>query len=445
MSFAGKLGLGAIALVCAMNTTVASAAAKTVTIDVTKLKPLIVTTIADVKKNADGSVIVRANNDARIIVIPKENTTAIADAENAKKNGFEVRIGLAEGKDANEGAYVVTKLNIVSYKNVLTNGFDRPDKEFSPIVASTEQEAQDLFNLPYPYKADNYDVNDNCYNRAQYWARMHQVAQKRLGKPKGTDKVFIFFTDAYIQKFKHKWWFHVAPVIYVGSKANPYALDPTFLDEAVSVKEWLSSFDHHTHGQCVKIDTMNQFYAISDKPVCAYIIAPMFNYSPSDLNEQKLTNWRCSDFKRLQSMIPAPGALSSNRSAKWSDTDNSVLVPKWCSDPSAEDDVGPVVVDPDTNTEPTTDFTTVRPTATKWVGRIKSSDGIANLRNAPTTAGNTPIASIKSGVLVNLKSYGDDGWYEVIVPAGAATLTDGLVNREPLEGYVNMGLIERLN
>lgn len=304
-------------------------------IEVGKMKNEVVTTIASVKVDADGKgATIYANNDVRLLRLSGTLGAKIAEAINAKKNGWEVKLTL-KGETESK-TFEIANFEIKARVNTLTTGFNKPDRTFAPIVAKSVREIQDLFKSVYSYDADSYDVSDNCYNRAQYWSRTHQMNEAKFDKypGTGTDKIFIFFTDAYIAKYKHKWWYHVAPVVYLKKEGSDtkqaWALDPTFLPRAVTIEDWLGAFDHYTEGRCEQVQTLDEFHANSHKPICMYIVASMFHYNPSDLNEEKMTNWRCADFKRMMESIPAPGKNTTDPSASWRDRKFSEVMPEMC-------------------------------------------------------------------------------------------------------------------
>ena len=282
----------------------------------------IITTIAQVTlENGGTSATVFANNDIRSLRATNRDGVVIGDILEAKRNGLEVEIDVAE--IPGDTAYAIVRFQIRSQDNKLTSGFNMPDRQFYPINVGSQRGLYNMFHSVYKYDANEYDVNDNCFNRAQFWSR-HWQAQNA---PAGTDKVFIFFTQAYQRKFGHKWWFHVAPVAYLNG--DPWTLDPTFLDEPVSLGDWLATFDHFTHGQCQQISTIDEYYANNNQPNCYYIVTSMFNYTPSDLTNRPLTNWRCYDFNRLTSAIPNPGSKTESY-VPWSQANINELMPDMC-------------------------------------------------------------------------------------------------------------------
>jgi hypothetical protein len=296
-------------------------------------KNAIVTTLAGVEANvgAEGFT-VYADVDNRLFVTSPRVEGRIEELRSARKNGWEVELVVEE--TANKGILEIVDFRIRARENKLTTGF-QADRTFKPLVVKSRTDIRSVFDAVYPYNSDNYDANDNCFNRAQYWSRAHQVLQQEQSKTFGTDKVFIFFTQAYIRKYKHKWWYHVAPMIYqeTSTGKESWVLDPTFLSGPVPLKGatgWLAAFDSHTSGKCEKIETLDDYYENNDRPVCMYIVASMFNYSPSDLTENKLTNWRCYDFERMTSAIDPPGKNTNRPNASWKSAENRKIIPEMC-------------------------------------------------------------------------------------------------------------------
>ena len=324
-----------LALALALNAN--AAPRRGAAIDVSKRPDSFITTIAEVKLGADGkSATVFADNDMRLLTLSGALLGKLADVAKARDNGWEVAVHVKASSD--KKTYEILNLEVKAGRNVLTDGFSQPDKNFKPIIASSPDEIQDLIEQDeiYEYNSDIYDVNDNCFNRAQFWSRTYQSVESKRDRDSslGTDKVFIFFSQAYISKFDHNWWYHVAPVVYLNKRdaRSAWALDPTFMGkEAVTLRAWLKAFDGHTNGKCQQIQNIDEYYANNDKPICMYAIASMFHYNPSDLSaNRRMSNWRCSDFERLVESIQPPGKLTNNKRAKWSDEEFSYLKPAMC-------------------------------------------------------------------------------------------------------------------
>ena len=310
--------LGALALAALFLAPTASASP----IRVDRLPGKVVTTIAIVTVDADGKgATVHTDKDIRVFHVGASMSDKIAELVAAKKNRWEVRF---EVEPTSTGfLHEVKNVQIVSRSTRLTTGFNMPDTDFYPITYDDYSDIETLFGWVYSYKQDEHDTSDNCFNRAQYWSRMWQIAMAQQGSPAGTDKAFIFFTPAFRARYQKEWWYHVAPVVYHGNSSNPIVLDPSYMDGPAPLSTWLATFDTDTGGACQRIETMEQFEMYNDEPICLYTTAAMFNYGPSDLNTQ-LSNWRCTDFNHVMNEIPAPNYGS------WSDGINAWLMPEMC-------------------------------------------------------------------------------------------------------------------
>jgi hypothetical protein len=304
-----------------------------------ELPSIVTTTIAEiiVDENDNGELenaMVYANNDIRAMIVNSNNVETIRDLMEARRHGWEVRLTLEVERDKNLNTnYEIVEVDILSRENKLSDGLlSTPRTGFDPIIAKDRNEINQLFNSMYHYKSSYYDVNDNCFNRAQYWSRTQQALQEEKGvKNARTDKVFIFFSRAYTQKYNHKWWYHVAPVVYQENLENPIVFDSTFVSRPLTLQGWLQTFDSYTNGNCEQINSLDEFYRKSQEPICMYIVASGFNYIPSDLHRNtQLRNWRCGDFNNVKRDIPAPGAHSTNRRASWQDAEFDYLMPQNC-------------------------------------------------------------------------------------------------------------------
>ena len=297
------------------------------------------TTLVNVIARDDQSLEVYASKDNRVLTIPADRRDQIASALEAHKNGCEVTIAIegtslvknliaepcqkAEVKVA--GAPALERIKKAIESGELPTGYT--SSGYRPINVSSSAEADRYFRLAYPYQASKYDVNDNCFNRAHFWARSIQIDELWEGRNGGTDKVFIFFTPAYRKAYNHKWWYHVAPMIYVNG--NPTVLDPTFMSSATSLSGWLSSFDHHLGGRCKQIGSIAEFKRRSNEVACFYAKGNMYTYVPDDVGRSP-GNWRCSDIYNMKASIPAPGARTGHDAGGWDGNTNLYIVPETC-------------------------------------------------------------------------------------------------------------------
>lgn len=247
-----------------------------ISIDLTSTGP-VETTIANIveDKNASGEVegyFVYPNSDYRLFYVSAQSVE-FTKVDEALKNGYLVRLNFEEDNSKSnrqQNVFVITSVEVLVRENTLTTGLLPAVRNSSPIVAQSRRELNAWFYSDdfYKYDSDEYDVNDNCFNRALYWSRSLQWLLDPTGQnQKRTDKVFIFFSRAYQKEFDHKWWYHVAPVVYVADEnANdgkrPFVFDSTFIPKPVPLTGrggWLDAFAGQVGGNCLEIQTLNQY------------------------------------------------------------------------------------------------------------------------------------------------------------------------------------------
>lgn len=187
---------------------------------------------------------------------------------------------------------------------------------YQPSILSSRARAQDLFDTMFRGTAPH----SQCFQRAQYWT--HALALYQGIK---SMKVFMFFSEAYrtLDPSKpeeylrlgyrpardgapdHRWWFHVAPLVYVQaageSEPTEMVLDPGFgvIDGPLEMREWTDVFVD-THKQCQVMDNYRVWQADHDeygrnpdrykrpsslrtREHCWLRIVPMYIYTPQEI------------------------------------------------------------------------------------------------------------------------------------------------------------------
>ncbi len=296
----------------------------------------VITTISEVVLDqTDGQLRganVLADNDRRLLYIYASKASELRDLMDARRNGWEVLLKLesGKGKSLNGAHFYIESVEILSRENKLSIGLLTEQVHIDPIVATSKSDLFNIFDSVYPYKYYSYDVNDDCFNRAHFWSRTYEHNLSSKNQRMGTDKVFIFFSQAYTKKYDHNWWYHVAPMVYYQNTNFPYVIDPTFIDDPLSLQQWLEAFDPNTDGRCIEINSLEEYMFYNSRPVCMYLRTSMFSYIPSDLRGQRrLRNWRCGDFRGVKK-IPAPGSETHNPNATWADPEFNYLIPPSC-------------------------------------------------------------------------------------------------------------------
>lgn len=172
--------------------------------------------------------------------------------------------------DVDLGGFI-TELSVTSQKAEALefNTIGNENKDiFYPTVLPSEAYARDAFN-----SLDNQTLEDSqCYNRAHPWAY-------DLWRTRGINsmKIFLFFTDKYIREFRHKWWFHVAPMTYVSTAQGSveYVLDRSFSEFPLFTRVWTNTFILN-QAECRSVNTYFEYFKDSPTEYCYLIRSTMF-------------------------------------------------------------------------------------------------------------------------------------------------------------------------
>lgn len=116
---------------------------------------------------------------------------------------------------------------------------------YEPTILDSASAAQALFNAERELKHKS-----QCYERAHVWSREFEINRSVKSM-----KVFMFFTERFRHRFTrkawgglwtrpYKWWFHVAPYVYVDGQEGiqEFVLDREFLPQAVTMNDWTFEF-----------------------------------------------------------------------------------------------------------------------------------------------------------------------------------------------------------
>lgn len=165
----------------------------------------------------------------------------------------------------------IAKLS-VTHQKALPAEFETLGNEnkevFYPTVLPSEAYARDAFT-----SLDNQTHEDSqCYNRAHPWAY-------DLWRTRGINsmKIFLFFTDKYIREFRHKWWFHVAPMTYVSTAQGnvEYVLDRSFAEMPLFTRVWTNTFILN-QAECRSVNTYFEYFKDSPTEYCYLIRSTMY-------------------------------------------------------------------------------------------------------------------------------------------------------------------------
>lgn len=149
--------------------------------------------------------------------------------------------GLVSSKTSYEGVPVeldVDKNNTLLGIYTLPDESENDQEERAATLMSTKQT-----DLPSEAEAsrifrgmnNSWRSNTECTDRAQVWAYEEDKKNNLHSK-----KVFMFFTNTYIRKYRYHWWFHVSPYVLV--QGTERVMDRRYTGGPRSMKTWSDNF-----------------------------------------------------------------------------------------------------------------------------------------------------------------------------------------------------------
>jgi hypothetical protein len=149
-------------------------------------------------------------------------------------------------------------------------------RKFAPSDLQSMEQATEIFNS---LLNDGDRRRSQCFKRAHIWA---YDMWSKLGL--FSQKIFIFYTQRYIQLEDFEWWFHVAPMIVV--KGEDYVLDGTFMSKPVTLKQWKDYFIKSEDITCPMIDRYQDYSENQWKRLCFLMKTPMYYFSPLNIENR---------------------------------------------------------------------------------------------------------------------------------------------------------------
>jgi hypothetical protein len=151
-------------------------------------------------------------------------------------------------------------------------------RKFAPTDLQSLEVASNIFSTM---------LNDGDRRRSQCFKRAHMWAFDMWSKMNiSSQKVFIFYTQRYIQLEEFEWWFHVAPMVVV--KGEEYVLDGTFMKKPITVKEWQNYFIKSDKITCPVATNYEEYSKNQWSRLCYLMKVPMYFFSPLDIENRDL-------------------------------------------------------------------------------------------------------------------------------------------------------------
>lgn len=120
--------------------------------------------------------------------------------------------------------------------------------------------------------------SSECYNRAHVWS-WEIYRQKRYN----TGKMFLFFTRRYINEYRYKWWFHVAPFINESGRPQHVVLDRQYARGPLPMHTWTDMFMRND-AHCPVVDRYSSYSQNQYSRYCYLIPASMYYWQPYNLD-----------------------------------------------------------------------------------------------------------------------------------------------------------------
>lgn len=150
---------------------------------------------------------------------------------------------------------------------------------YSPAVVKNTNAARKIFKK----MRRDYTRAGECFNRAHIWSFEEF---KRSGLK--SMKIFMFFTERYIRRYKFHWWFHVTPMVYVKNLKSPRTLDRRYTSGPRQTKSWSNTFVKSKR-RCKIVNKFDDFWLNQKSQDCYHIHTSMFYVIPRDIEKRDLT------------------------------------------------------------------------------------------------------------------------------------------------------------
>lgn len=233
-------------------------------------------------------------------------TTQIHDVDFGHHQGDEILVFLKSGHVAKISEWNLKMIEDFQAAKSNDNWFritmddDRNIIDVEDVEAPYQTEKEKtLLDLPIPYvpttvesmeKARSYIRKGRnpitsrvtqCFNRAHVWSyewwRDHSVRSM---------KVFVFWTKEYVRRYRHEWWFHVAPYVHVmdtDGKIKERVMDVKWLSRPYEFQAWANY--HSPKDIPCRVVTKYSDYANNpwDVDRCYFMRANMYTWQPMDL------------------------------------------------------------------------------------------------------------------------------------------------------------------
>lgn len=230
-------------------------------------------------------------NDGRVYEIDVNNERLVSKIKTAVDLGATVKLKFEAGPIKSDLIEVVKDIKILDTKRpseMISLASEVSDEElhpltgYQPTILTSMEEVDKLFDHLI-WKTRRFS---ECFNRAHIWSKqMHQDFGVK------SQKILIYWTKRYRDEVDKKWWFHIAPSVYLGSEL--YVLDREFSRDPQTALEWEEFFIQKMRWKrvgpkdyrCKQILNIKEYYAQSNqvKEYCNVQHTSMYYWEPHDM------------------------------------------------------------------------------------------------------------------------------------------------------------------
>ncbi len=166
------------------------------------------------------------------------------------------------------------------------------DLLYDPSILSSSEASTAFRGMRRDYQNDS-----QCYNRAHIW-----TYEEFIESALKSNKLFLFFTSKYIRAYRYHWWFHVTPMVFVGTSNQEgwRTLDRRYTSGPLTTKTWTNIFMHN-NAACKVVNKYYDYRNNQQAQWCYLIPTSMYFWQPRDIERRDRTGYEKSNY--IQSEI----------------------------------------------------------------------------------------------------------------------------------------------
>jgi hypothetical protein len=190
---------------------------------------------------------------------------------------------------------VLSSVHIVGKRDAHVYGkkeYVLPAPPYSPSVYPSYAIATDVLHS----MRRTWTSDAQCYDRAHIW-----VYEEFYWTQRALQKVFLFFSDSYIDRYNFGWWFHVSPFAMVNLKGEivERVMDAKFAKYPLKFKLWTDIFMKNK-AECKVIGKYSDYSTHPGEEDCYLMKASMYFWQPRDLEDYETNGFQKTKFIRWE-------------------------------------------------------------------------------------------------------------------------------------------------